>query len=126
MENSDKKTESPLGLDSNISAALSYLFGFISGIFFLLLEKDNKFVKFHAIQSIIISICIFFILIPFSILNMLLPSILNLLLSCFLMLFLLAAFVMYLILMYKAYKNEQFKLPILGDIAETLSKKNHF
>ncbi len=43
-----------IGLDENIVAALSYLGFWISGIIFLLIEPDNKFVRFHAMQSLLI------------------------------------------------------------------------
>ena len=43
------------GLEANLAAALSYLVGFVTGIIFLLVEKDNKFVRFHAMQSILLS-----------------------------------------------------------------------
>ena len=42
-----------LGLDANLAAALSYLLGFVSGIIVLVLEKDNRFVRFHALQSVL-------------------------------------------------------------------------
>ncbi|MCL2225723.1 MAG: DUF4870 domain-containing protein [Defluviitaleaceae bacterium] len=45
--------KSIFGLDENIVASLSYLFGPISGILVLVLEKENKFVRFHAMQSTI-------------------------------------------------------------------------
>ena len=41
------------GLDANLAAALSYLLGFVSGAVFLLLEKENRFVRFHALQSVL-------------------------------------------------------------------------
>ena len=47
----------------NLAAALSYALGFITGILFLVLEpyKNNRFVRFHAIQSIIFSVaCVAF------------------------------------------------------------------
>lgn len=47
------KTKSVFGLDENIAGALSYLLGPISGILILVLEKNNKFVRFHALQSTI-------------------------------------------------------------------------
>src|ERR1043165_9158041 len=39
------------GIDANIAAALSYLVGFVTGVIFLLVEKENRFVRFHAMQS---------------------------------------------------------------------------
>ena len=44
------------GLDANVAAALSYLVGFVTGIIFLLVEKENKFVRFHAMQSTLVFI----------------------------------------------------------------------
>ena len=46
--------KSSLGLDPNVAALLSYLGGFVSGIIIFVLEKDNKFVRFHAMQSLIL------------------------------------------------------------------------
>src|SRR3954462_10811716 len=46
-------TKSSTGLDANIAALLAYLFGLLSGIIFYVIEKDSKFVKFHAMQSIL-------------------------------------------------------------------------
>jgi len=112
----NKKTS--MGLDENIAGALCYFLGFITGIVFLLTEKDNKFIKFHAIQSIAISI-------PLMVLNMIISAlyaffpwsmfwligILSLLIS-------LAGLILWIVLMMKAFQGEIFKLPIVGDIAE--------
>jgi len=42
-----------LGLDRNVSALLSYLFGWLSGLVVILIEKEDGFVRFHAMQSIV-------------------------------------------------------------------------
>jgi len=42
------------GLDENVGAALAYAFGWVTGAAFLLLEPSNKFVRFHAWQSVIV------------------------------------------------------------------------
>ena len=42
------------GLDENVGGALTYAFGWITGAVFLLLEPTNKFVRFHAWQSVIV------------------------------------------------------------------------
>src|SRR5690625_4803145 len=52
-ENDFKKTSS--GLEQNIAGLLCYLVGFITGIIFLLIEKENLFVRYHAMQSIIVT-----------------------------------------------------------------------
>jgi len=98
------------GMQANLAALLSYLVGFISGIVFYLIEKDNKFVRFHAMQSIIVFGFLF-------VLGFILPFIpfLGWMLMPFLWIF---NVVLWILLMVKAYQGERFKLPIAGDIAE--------
>ena len=43
--------KSVFGLNENIAAALSYVIGPVTGIFVLIAERENKFVRFHALQS---------------------------------------------------------------------------
>ncbi|MCK4402855.1 MAG: zinc-ribbon domain-containing protein [Dehalococcoidia bacterium] len=49
---SAKPSETSIGLSANVAGLLCYVLGWISGIVFLVIEKRNKFVKFHAWQSI--------------------------------------------------------------------------
>ena len=42
------------GLEDNIAGLLCYVAGWVSGLIFLLIETENKFVRFHAVQSIIV------------------------------------------------------------------------
>lgn len=110
MENV-KKTS--LGMDENIEAALSYFLGFITGILFFVLEKESKFVRFHAMQSIAVFIAVFVI-------NMVLVTILAITIVGLILLPLiyLIEVILWIFLMYKAYKGEKFKLPVVGDFAE--------
>ena len=41
------------GLDENVASAACYVLGWLTGIIFLLVEKDNKTVRFHAMQSVL-------------------------------------------------------------------------
>ncbi len=104
-----------LGLDENLEGALCYLFTFITGVLFLLLEKDSEFVKFHAIQSILFAIAWFILSVIFSIIPVV-GAILNGLLY-------IVGIILWLYLMYKAYSGEYYKLPYIGDIAEEQSLK---
>jgi len=90
-------------MQANMAAFLSYLMGFITGIVFYIIEKENKFVRFHAMQSIIT----FGFLFVLSFILPLIPSI-GALLSPLL----------WIVLMVKAYNGEKFKLPVVGNIAE--------
>src|SRR5215212_6413112 len=47
--------KSSTGLDENVAALLSYIAGWITGLVFFLIEKDSRLVRFHAMQSLILS-----------------------------------------------------------------------
>jgi len=103
-------TKSSTGLDSNIAGLLCYLVGFITGIIFLIIEKEDKLVRFHAMQSTIVFGGIFVLTLVLAII-----PILGWILDFFLAL---AALVLWLLLMVMAVQGKRFKLPIIGDIAE--------
>jgi uncharacterized membrane protein len=102
-------------LSPNLAGLLCYLGGWISGIIFLVLEEKNKFIRFHAAQSIIV----FGVLNLASILFGWMPRIGGMISG------LTFAFgiVFWVILMVKAYQGELYKLPVVGDIAEMLASK---
>ena len=94
------------GIDPKLAALLSYIW--IVGIVFLIISKD-KFVRFHALQSIFLGITFFVLtvivtLIPFMVF--------------FSWLLYPAYLVLVIIMMMKAYAGEKYKLPVIGDMAE--------
>ena len=98
------------GMDQNVAGLLCYVAGWITGLIFFLVEKENRFVRFHAMQSIITfgGLTVLFIvlgMIPF--LNVVLVPILALL-----------QLILWIVLMVKAYQGQLFKLPMIGDMAE--------
>jgi uncharacterized membrane protein len=103
--------KSTTGFDPNVAAALSYVLGWVTGVAFLVLERDSRFVRFHAMQSTIVFLAL-------SVLCILLQSIpiLGMLIAVFFVIPLSA--VLWLILLYKAYQGERFKVPVAGDMAE--------
>ena len=102
------------GLDANLAAALSYLLGFVSGAVFLVLEKENRFVRFHALQSVLAfgGVTLLWVL-----LNAV--PILGFVLGV--LVIIPASAIIWLLLMFKAYQGEEFKLPVVGPIAEERS-----
>jgi uncharacterized membrane protein len=111
------------GLQDNMVAALCYLGSIITGILFLVIEpyNHNKTIRFHAFQSIFLWVACIVIYIVAGIFSFALGTlpIIGILFTVVLhgALFL-AFFVLWLLLMYKAYNNERWVLPIIGPLAE--------
>jgi len=102
----DEKEKSSTGLDENVAAFLCYLFGFITGIVFLVVEKKSSFVKFHAMQSTITFLGLFVI----SLILGWIPVIG--------VLILVLSLILWLLLMIKALQGKRYSLPIIGKMAE--------
>lgn len=103
------------GLQANLAALLAYVLGIITGIIFYLVEKENKFVRFHAMQSIVTFGGLFLINLANTFVLVFLPWAVRGIISSLIGLL---SLVLWIILMIKAYQGEMFKLPIAGDIAE--------
>ncbi len=107
----------------NVAGLLAYILGFITGILFLVLEpyKNDRFVRFHAFQSIFFNVALIVFWILWSILSLILGVIsfgfLGILMSLIAMLIFLAVFLFWLFLMYKAYNNERYMIPFIGEHA---------
>ncbi|MBI4597810.1 MAG: DUF4870 domain-containing protein [Candidatus Omnitrophica bacterium] len=101
--------KSSTGMQTNFAALLSYVLGIITGLVFFLVEKDSKFVKFHAMQSICFSIALFvltFVLALIPILGWLALFVVQI-----------GALVLWIICMVKAYQGQWYKLPVIGEFA---------
>lgn len=106
----ESKSKSSTGLRSNVGGLLCYLLGFITGIIFFLIEKQDKFVRFHAMQSIIVFGAFFvinWVLAFIPVVNLFITPLISLI-----------SLILWILLMIKAYQGEKFKLPVAGDIAE--------
>jgi len=108
---------------SNVAGLLTYILGFITGIIFLVIEpyKNDKFVRFHAFQSIFfnVALVVFWIayMILASILGFISLGILAMLMGLLGLVITLAILAYWIFLMYKAYNNELYKIPFIGDLA---------
>jgi len=111
------------GMTNNVAACLSYLFGWVTGLIFLLIEpyKNDRFVRFNAFQSIFLSVAVLAIWIGVFILSMILGFITRglsiFLMGPLMMVIWLGVVVAIVVCMIKAYGNQEFKLPIIGDLA---------
>jgi uncharacterized membrane protein len=110
-------------IDTNLVGALAYLAGFITGIIFLVLDpyKSNSFVRFHAFQSIFFNIAwvafwIFWMIVS-AVLTPLTAGVFGLIAVPLMLIFTLAGFGIWIFLMYEAYQQTLFKLPIVGKFA---------
>ncbi|MEM7410318.1 MAG: DUF4870 domain-containing protein [Myxococcota bacterium] len=100
---------SSTGLDSNIAGALCYALGFITGIVFLVIEREDRDVRFHAYQSL----GVFFSIFVVSVVAGWVPLIgwlIALLLTP-------VTVILWLVLMIKAFQGEQWRVPVVGDWA---------
>lgn len=110
-------------MDTNIVGALTYLAGFVTGIIFLVLDpyKANSFVRFHAFQSIFFNVAwiAFWIvwMILSAVLTPLTAGIFGLIALPLMLIFIVAGFGIWLFLMYQAYQQKLYKLPIVGKFA---------
>ncbi len=115
---------STMSMDPKTAAGLSYLGIWVTGLIFFLLEKQNRFVRFHAMQSIlffgglVVLSIVLGIAIDFS------PGLLSLGLVCLNSLVGLVGFVAWIVLMINAFQGKYFKLPVVGDYAEKFANQN--
>ena len=115
--------QSDAGMAPNLAGALSYVLGVVTGVVFLMMSKDS-FVRFHAYQSIFLTVAWIGFWIVFSTLSVVLGfipmlgfliAILGLILSLGLGL---GGLILWIVLILKAYQGQRWHLPIIGDMAE--------
>ena len=109
----ESKSKTTTGLKRETAAALAYVLGPITGVIFLVLEKDS-FVKFHAMQSIVVFVGLFVIqaVLGFTIILAILVPLVGVI-----------SFVLWLLLIYKAWQGEDWEVPFAGKFARQLVKK---
>ena len=113
------------GLAANLAGALAYLLGPITGIAFLVLEKENRFVRFHAAQSIAIGIILIVASIALSILSGILAVVpvlgwIAALLAG--LAFGLFTFVLWVLLMWRAWNGREWEVPVAAGIARSMAR----
>jgi uncharacterized membrane protein len=122
------------GLDSNVAGALAYLFGALTGIIFYVLEPEDEFVRFHAAQSIVVSVGFFVLAIATTIVTTVLGvfagtgttasvafGLVSLVIGLLWLLVALAGFGLWLFLMLRAYQGKKTRVPIAAGIAKRIA-----
>ena len=113
----------PGAMASNVAGLLAYVLGFITGIIFLVLEPYNKdkFVRFHAFQSIFFNVAMIVFWIAYTIVSTVLGvvsfGILGIVMALLGLVVFLGILVFWVFLMYKAYNNEKYMIPYIGKLA---------
>lgn len=122
---SDLQTPSSTGLAPNVAGALSYVLGPLTGIVFVLMEKQSRFVRFHAMQSTLVGVALIILNVVLSVANAILVRIpfIGWLFALGLSLVVgLASLVLWLALMFQAYQGKEWELPIVGEHARKFSE----
>ena len=126
--------KSSTGLDENIAALLSYVFGWLSGLIFFLIEKDSRLVRFHAMQSLLFNgvfaviaialwVVLFVVFMVASQISGVLTTLLSLVSVLVWIVFSIAILVGWVMCLVKAFQGQYFKLPVIGNFAEKFSAK---
>jgi uncharacterized membrane protein len=105
------------GLPENVAGALSYLLGPLTGIAFFIIDRQRPFVRFHAVQSIGVTIAWVVIAVALMIVSTIIGVIpvLGFLISLLLNLALgVVGFALWIWLMYQAYSGKTWEVPGLG------------
>jgi uncharacterized membrane protein len=117
------ETTAGTGLEPNVAALLAYLFLGVGGLVIYMIEKENKFVRFAAMQSIVLAVALVaFQIISAVLLMPLLFSGLGVVLSLISWVVYVGFIVVWVMLMVKAYQNQEWELPGIGKIARNAVK----
>jgi uncharacterized membrane protein len=131
--------KSALGLDGNLAAALGYPIGILA-IISLVMEKENRFVKFHAWQALLLYAALIAVWVALVVLSIILGvigiaasaagsagsalgSMIGLLWTLVWLAVFLGGFIAIILAAVKAYGGNYFKLPIIGNMAEKFANK---
>jgi uncharacterized membrane protein len=118
-----------IGITANVAGALSYLFGVVTGIIFLVLDpfKQDRFVRFHAFQSIFFGLTWVGLWIVWMVFTGIFEAVTGGFLAVMIIpidcLLTMAGIAYWALLMYRAYAGRQHKIPFLGRLAEQQANK---
>lgn len=112
------------GLPRHVAAGLASIFILVGGVVFLVLERKDRFVRFYAVQSILLGVVALMVSVAVEVVRFifthipLIGGLLNGGLWVINVAFSLAWFVVYVLLIVKAFTGKQWEIPYLGHIAK--------
>lgn len=112
------------GLAPNVAGALAYVLGPLTGVIFLVLEKENRFVRFHAAQAVTVGVVVIALSIVLSILTSILAFIpvLGWIVAVLISVVMgVGSFILWLVLMWRAYNGQEWEVPIAGRFARRIA-----
>ncbi len=104
------------GLTQEVSVLLSYIFLWMGGVVFLLIETRNQVVRFHAMQSVVLNVSASVLLIALKILSFI--PLLGLVFGLASVLGVIGLMVLTVFIITKNFDGESVRLPLIGDLAE--------
>ncbi|MCX8200431.1 MAG: DUF4870 domain-containing protein [Candidatus Micrarchaeota archaeon] len=116
----ETKPEKASEKDSYLLGAIAYLLGILA-ILLYLMKKEDRFVRFHSVQSIILSVVCFVVFVTLSILFTIISVVtggVGSVLSLCLFPLVLGVFVLVLYAAWKAFQGEMWHMPVIGEFAE--------
>lgn len=109
-------------MDPKLAGLLAYLIPPLTGIIFLLIEKSNAVVRWHAAQSTVFGIAWIVLWVVFTIVSTILSTVIPVIgaITGFLIWIVLAlgGFVIWVICLIKGYSGEMWRMPFLAQYAE--------
>lgn len=121
----DRFGRSSINIDPRIAAFLAYFLSifisFLGGLLFFLLEKENRFIRFHSLQSVFFNAAVIIISIALTIITVIIafvPVVGALSAAVIWSIFIIGAFVVWILLMVKSIQGEYYKVPLIGDWAD--------
>jgi uncharacterized membrane protein len=113
------------GMDPKLAGLLAYIIPPISGIVFLLIEKTNPIVRWHAAQSIVFGIAWIVLWVVFTVLSMVLSTLIPFIgailsLLIWLVIFV-GGFILWVLCLIKGYSGTMWRMPFLAQFAEKIA-----
>ncbi len=126
--------KSSTGLDENVAALLSYVFGWLSGLIFFVIEKDSRLVRFHAMQSLLFNVTVavvgvvlwvvvFILVLIGTQISGIVSTLITLVATLLWIALVIGILIAWIMCLIKAFQGQYFKLPIIGQFAEKFSAK---